>query len=222
MPALLTLNIFFPRKILVYAIMVSVSGVLLAANLKAQTTWTITVDATGATDPPKYTVDPAPDSPTKNCAGRNPIPKPTADYLYICRGDRVQWNLITNGGQGLLTIHQNEGFHHGANSPTQWYRTIENQSLAYLTTAKTDPQFTYKYCVALYDNNGSLYSHDPKIIIGGTNVEAEAEQFKIAYTQLLNAIADDADANEKAKEQARKEAGKINDQVRKLLNLLKK
>jgi hypothetical protein len=221
MSAQLTRNIF-PRTLLVYTIMVSVCGILFAPGSKAQTTWTITVDATKGNDPPEYKIDPPADSPKKNCAGANPNPKPSADYLYICRGDNVQWNLITTGGQGLLTIHQSEGFHHGASSPVQWYRAVERTKLAYLTTAKTDPIFTYKYCVALYDNNGSLYSHDPKIIIGGTNVEAEIEQFKNVYVQLLNAIADDADADKKAKEQARKQATRINDQIQKLLRLLKK
>ena len=221
MPAQLRFS-SFPGRSLLYVMIASALSISLVSSSKAQTTWTITVDGTNATDPPGYKVSPPAESPTKNCAPASPNPKPSADYLYICRGDIVQWNLITSGGQGLLTIHQKEGFHHGASSSQQWYRAIEKQKLAYLYTAKTDAQYGYEYCVALYDNNGSLYSHDPKIIIGGTNIYTAIETYKNAYTQLLDAITNDPDAKKKTKDQARSQADKLNEQIQKLINLFKK
>jgi hypothetical protein len=215
------LNVF-PRRFLAYTIIVFAFGVLFAPSSKSQTIWTITVDVTKGNDPPNYTVDPPADSPKKNCADPNSSPKPSADNLYICPGDQVQWNVMTTGGRGLLTIHQKDGFHYGASSPPQqWYRGTEKGTLAYLTTAKTDKVYSYEYCVAVYDDNGSLYTHDPKIIIGGANPDVQIAEYQKAYRDLVTAIAADPNAKKKAKEQAKNLAAKINEQIQELIRLLK-
>ena len=75
-----------------------------------------------------------------------------------------------------------------------------------------------------YDDQGynfQLYSHDPKIIIGGTNLGPAIENLLTASHQLVKKIDGDVDLSEKAKEKVRKRAAKIDKQIRDLRELLK-
>ncbi|MGC1618170.1 MAG: hypothetical protein WA765_06725 [Candidatus Acidiferrum sp.] len=216
------LSLVHSYKCSLYLTVVASLAIFVAPSAKASTTWTITIDVSNGADPPIYGFDYSPKNPPPNCTGLPPMSMQKPEKLYICPGDKVEWNLTTKATQNLLTIHQNRGFQ--PNGTDTWIRHYASTT-ASVVSDPSDPGNTYEYCVAAYDDKGTnyqLYSHDPKIIIGGTNVEVEIEQFKIAYTQLLKAIAHDADAKKKAKEQAREETTKINDQVQKLLNLLKK
>lgn len=221
MPAQLSLSSTI-KKLLVYSITVGTFTILPAPRAMAYTTWTITVDVHTGKEKPVYgfSYDVYP-----SCAGLPVASAQRVENLTICPGDIVQWKPITTGGNGLLTIHQKEGFRHGVNVPSQWFHGEEGGNPAILTTAVTDKAYSHEYCVAVYDDTGSpynLYSHDPKIIIGGTNIEAEIEQFKVASRQLLAAIANDPDAKKEAREKAAKEAAKINDQIQEIVRLLKK
>ena len=209
------------NKLLVFSLTVATFTILSASSAKAYTTWTILIDVSQGVDPPIYSFTYSPKNPAPNCPGLPQMSAQKAENLHICPGDKIEWDIRAHGSQKTLTIHQNQGFQpHGSDI---WFRPGA-LSLANVVSDPHDIGTTYEYCVAAYDDQGynfQLYSHDPKIIIGGTNLGPAIENLLTASHQLVKKIDGDVDLSEKAKEKVRKRAAKIDKQIRDLRELLK-
>lgn len=165
---------------------------------RANTTWMVLVDVRPGNDVPTYTITSNPPN-ANNCD-----PKHTADTskgdVPICRGDSIQWAFVTSGKNGWLTIHQSDGVlkdDHG--NAKHWIR--ENEK-GLKDTGTADPNIdnsTYKYCIAIHDDNGRqtrLYTHDPKIIIGGgPPFEELLKKVQAACNDLIASIKDSSEAD---------------------------
>jgi hypothetical protein len=188
------------KRCLVYSIAVAAFGILLAPCAKTQTTWKVTVDVESGNDTPAYTVLSIP-AGASNCAGQNPTPAPSAENLYICPGDTVEWFLKTKGKKGTITIHQRDGFLTKGGVPTDLFRASEGHSDGGTSDVNAPPH-VYDYCVAVFDYdppNSHLYAHDPKVIIGtGSPVEL-LDGIQRDCRQLLTSLRDNPTAAEQAK-----------------------
>jgi hypothetical protein len=217
MPALLSLSPTI-KKLLVYLISVASLTILSASSTKAYTTWTILVDVSQGADPPAYSFKYSPQNPAPNCPGLPPMSAQKAEKLHICPGDKVEWNIRAIGSEKTLTIHQNQGFQpHGSDT---WFRPGP-LTLAGVVSDPHDLGTSYEYCLAAYDNQGynyQLYSHDPKIIIGGAKLADEFGDLQKQFSPLLNEIAKDSKETEKARSKAKK----IEEEIEQLKKLLEK
>jgi|SRR5579872_953108 len=208
------------RRFLVYAIAVAGLSSLLATNADANTTRTILLDVSSGNEKPSYSVSPLPTG-VSDCSGTNPIPPPSAEYLYICPGDTVEWKLKTKGTKGRMTVFQKDAFltRPGDTTTSQWFHASEGNSDSG-TSDVNALSGEHEYCVAVFDNNGShshLYTHDPKIMIGTGGPAPLVTNIQRDCGQLLTAIAHDP----KVKEEAKKQASEICEEVQKLKNFLK-
>ena len=162
----LVLGIF--KRSIVFAFAITALTVALASNAKAlSTTWKIKIDVSSGNEKPSYSVTPP--ANTHNCAGANPSPAPSAEYLYICAGDSVQWEVKTKGGNGKLSVYQKDLFLYKGAAQAQWFHAKEGQSDGGTTDVNTPKGQVHEYSVAVFDDdsaNPHLYVHDPKIIIG--------------------------------------------------------
>jgi hypothetical protein len=190
------------EKLLVYAIAFAAAAIFFASSANASTTWTITVDvkSTKGNDPPNYIFTSVPPG-APNCSSATSPPLSLGD-LYVCAGDTVNWTPLSSGGKGWLTVHQSQGFQHGAGAQPIWLRAREKGTPASVTTSATDYGSIYEYCVSLHDQGGHptrLYTHDPKIIIGGTNAEVLIEFVKKVCFQLPPLIDKEKDLDDETK-----------------------
>lgn len=139
-----------------------------------QTTWSVDIDfrhgASGLNETPIYTfaiVSP----PSGGC----PYPLPTAPStdLTICPGDTVQWSVHTNQKKAHLRIFQGNRIFSDSNGKTKRLDANEGQPASGTTDSNVTPN-TYEYCVAVFDpqENNHVYIDDPKIIVGGSLLNA--------------------------------------------------
>src|SRR5271168_4763795 len=91
-----------PKRLMVFAVVVAVVGGMFATGANAQektkyknTTWTITIIATGANERPSYGITPL--ATTSGCSDSN-NPNPTAKSLTVCPGDKINWVIKTKEG----------------------------------------------------------------------------------------------------------------------------
>jgi hypothetical protein len=204
-----------PRRSLFYAIAVATLGIFLVPTVRAATTWTITIDVHTGKDKPdysfKYDVYP-------NCKNLPPAGSQDPENLVVCPEDTVYWDFVTVGTHKLLTMHQNQGFQPSGHDT--WFRG-DAATKPSVVIDKNDHGSTYEYCVAVYDDKGTkhqLYSHDPKIIIGGTLFAARIVELQKEFSPLLDEISKDSGEGEKA----RRKAKKIDEEIEKLKKLLQK
>ncbi|HEY2546746.1 MAG TPA: hypothetical protein VGI46_11825 [Candidatus Acidoferrum sp.] len=200
-----------------YLIAVAALSILSTSYAKANTQWTITVSVNKGTDPPKFGLSYTGPDPTCGVPAQS---DQDPENLYVCPGDTVIWIPATKGQKGWLIVEQVNGFQPAPGAPPMWFRGKEDKSLvATVTTDANDDGSIYEYCVAVHDDNGAntkLFVHDPKIIVGGSNLE---RQFKLVLSRLT-AIVNDPKATEEAKRKARKQLAEIHEQVQKLRKLL--
>lgn len=192
------------KRFAVLAIAAAAFSVLFISAAEAQaappppppppTTWTITVDVSSGNEKPSYTVSPPANG--HNCAGTNPHPVPSAEYLYICPGDTVQWEVKTKGGNGKLSVYQKDKFLYKGATSTQWFHTKEGQPPDSGTTQGNAAKGTeHEYCIAAFDDdsaNPHLFVHDPKIVIGTGNREEALINSIIDEAQQLQGLLHDA------------------------------
>lgn len=226
MPSQLSLDNSF-CKFLVYAIAVAAFGIFPVSSANAQTNWIITVTGIGTNSKPTYDVVPPATSPY-NCAGAHPNPPPSADYLYICANDTVQWQAATTGANPskmrnkIWIFHEDFILQDEDHDPTQGFHAMN----AITKGGMTDPAATlyvpHKYHVSVYDKlTRARYYDDPTIIIGGSHLEVLFDRIERACGQLPAAIDKDPSANDDSKKRAKKEANEACEQFQKLKNFLK-
>lgn len=211
------------KRFSVYVTAVAAFSLLLVANASANTTRTILMDVSGGNEKPSYSVSPLP-SGVSDCSGTNSIPPPSAEYLYICPGDTVEWKLKTRGKKGRMTVFQKDAFltRPGDSTTSQWFHASEGSSDSGTSDVNAGPG-EHEYCVAVFDNNGSLthlYAHDPKIIIGGTLLEVLIKDLQADCAKLPAAIDHDVVVNGDKKKLLREQTAKACEQVETLRNLL--
>jgi hypothetical protein len=166
-----------------------------AVGARANTTWMVRVDVTSQNDVPTYSITSSPPN-AKNCDSTHTA-DPSKGDVAICAGDSIQWTFVTGGHNGWLTIHQSDGVLKDSNGKSKYYIREQEQGLK--DPGATDPHEhnnTYKYCIAIHDKNGSktrLYTHDPKIIIGGGS---PFELLKRACNDLVVSIQDSSKADQ--------------------------
>lgn len=189
----------FIKYFTVVYIAVSVFTFLFATRVNAETVWTVRVDVSAKNEKPKYSFSSNPVG-APNCSGNNPDPKPSAEDLYICPGDTVQWEFVTNGKRGSLTVYHRDSFLKKNGVATQWFHASEGQSDGG-TSDKSD-KGEHEYCVAIFDKHvfsgDHLYAHDPKVIIGKAPPIEILNKLRSDCTKLAIAFGDEA-AEEKKK-----------------------
>jgi hypothetical protein len=204
------------NKFLVYAIAVVTLTILPAPIVRAATTWTITITAVGA-NPLSYSVSPT----SGGCPYQD---AQNAAYLYICRGDSVEWKAITTGADttkmfSKLTIFQEDFILLDKDSdPNEGFQA----SNANVTEGgKTDPTAAlyveHKYHVSVYDKVTKIkYHDDPKIIIGGVNLEGLFDEIQSVCAQFPKAIDQDISVDDEARKKAKKQASELCQQFQNL------
>ncbi|MGC2527990.1 MAG: hypothetical protein WA639_09595 [Candidatus Acidiferrum sp.] len=214
---------FHPKRITIFVIAVAAFSIVPASSARGNTTWTITVDvaksAALGSDFPYYTVQSSPPN-APDCSDPSSPPRDLGD-LYVCAGDKIQWTPNTTGKAGWLTIHQRQGFLPAGGNPSQWFRAREKK-YATVTTDAGDFGAIYEYCIAVHDDKGrpaKLYTHDPKIIIGGARLEVLIQTFQKLCRQLPAALNRDHDPD--VSEETRKRAVDGCSQFQEIKNLMK-
>jgi|SRR5580704_2355492 hypothetical protein len=153
------------------------------ASTHAQTTWTITIDATGpGPKPAGYTVDFTPK--TGGCPlAEPPSPTPNPTSLSICENDIVQWVAVTRKNASGNMKSEMSVFHEHTilldpnygGKPNQAYHASDGQPTQPATVdpnASVNPNVSHEYYVAVFDKVGRRwYVDDPKIIIGGVGID---------------------------------------------------
>ena len=204
-------------KFSTYAIALLVLPVLWAPGASAATTWTITVAATGPGPKPTYRVDPTSGGCPYQTA-QNP------EYLYICKGDTVQWQAKTTGDDKTKMFSKLSIFHEDFilldkdSDPNQAFQASNgNHTEGGKTDPDAAPYVEHKYHVSVYDKVTKIkYKDDPKIIIGGANVEGLFDEIQSVCAQLPKAIDQDINADDEAKRRAKKQASDLCQQFQNL------
>jgi hypothetical protein len=157
-----------------------------AASTHAQTTWTITIDATGSGPKPAgYTVDFTPK--TGGCPlAEPPSPPPNPQNLNVCANDIVKWVAVTKKNASGNMKSEMSVFHEHtilldpnySNKPNQAYHASDGQATDDALVdpnATVNPSVGHEYYVAVFDKvngaKGKWYVDDPKIIIGGVGID---------------------------------------------------
>lgn len=210
------------RRFLIYATAIAAFVVLLAFTAKAQTTWTVTVNVSSGKERPVYTLSSNP-SGAPNCAGTNPSPKPSVEYLYVCPHDTVNWVAKASTVAYSLTVYFKQPVLDDGTS------SVPTPPTQVLHGSNTQPQpaggpidnnalpNTYEYSVGVFDPAANhLYVHDPKIIIGtGGGPEYLRNQMIGDCDQLKGRVDADAESD------AIKLCKEIDRDVKALENLVK-
>ncbi len=203
-------------RLLAYALAIASLVLASACTVKAQTTWTITVDVTNVTDRPKYSFSSNPAN-APNCAGTNPISPSSAEYLYVCPKDIVNW-VAKPSTKATLTIFFKQPLLDDAtsNTPTSWHHGKAGQPAGGMVDKNAFRGIAYEYSIGLYDpDTGNLYVDDPTIIVGtGGGLEGVLHEIEKDCDQLkLRTGSNGADAREVCRQ--------IDSDVKRLQNLLK-
>jgi hypothetical protein len=136
---------------------------------EAQTTWTITVVATGNHQKPvRYDVSRV-DTGVPCVYSNNDAKK-----LKVCLKDTIRWAAETDAGTDGTKKNELFVFHEDPILIDTTNATVQTLHASYGKTADGHvdphaPQGDHEYYVAIYDkSNTRWYAEDPKIIIGGT------------------------------------------------------
>jgi hypothetical protein len=166
-----------------------------AVNARANTIWVVHVDVTSGNDLPVYTITSTPPG-ASNCDPKHTAHTSQGD-VPICPGDSIQWAFVTKGGNGSLTIHQSDGILKDGHGNAKYWIREQEQGLA--DTNTEDPTIVsgvFKYCVAIYDNGSNrVYTHDPKIIVGGGSPFELLKPFEAACHDLVVSIRNSSEAD---------------------------
>lgn len=198
--------------------MVTFSAVLFTCSVEAQTTWIVTVDVKGGNTTPTYQVTPAPGGTGDTCAPAPHNTQGTNGDVYVCTNDSVFWEAASKPDNqqkmhNHLIIGQEDAILDGTNdsTPIHIFHTPEGGKVGGAIDEFSDVG-DYKYSVFVFDKvaNG-FYIDDPKIIIGGTNLEIQLVRLENALAPLLAEIAKDPKASEREKKLAAKVQNQINE-----------
>jgi hypothetical protein len=197
------------KRFLVYTI--AVLGILFPFSVKAQTTWTVTVDVSSLNKKPVYKVG-------LTASGANPCPYTAQDQshpeaLKVCPGDKVLWTATTSSGTYDMYVYLEDA------------KLISTGGLVHVTPASSvggtvsslKPAGSYEYYVAIVDQtSGRLFIDDPKIVIGtGTNMDS-----LINIEQKAEALSKSLTVGKSVTQEQKKDAQQIVDDVRALLDRL--
>lgn len=197
-------------RFLMVVTLLAIFAILLVPRASAQaTTWTITIDATGSSSNPGYSVSPT----TGGCPFTL---KQNPENLAVCPGDKIVWQLMSTEKLSELYLYHEDAIllDPNTNSPHGVQASNDNPSLTYTVKSNPSLQGPHKYYVAALDKKTArLYVADPKVIIGqGSPIEL-LDQIQTACKPLLGSLED----NSKAKDQAKAMCA----QVQQIKNLLK-
>lgn len=186
---------------LALAITVVALSIAFAPAAKAQITWTITVGVPGTGTAPTYNL-----SCLATGTTTPPVPCPSTDptVITVNRNDSVYWQIGSTSNIELWIIHDDAivddasgtaTHHHHAKKGTPPER--DGGKVDINAPVSTDK---HKYSVFAYDLNSKiLYYDDPRIIIGGSGIEASLGAIEMnceALRKKLEAGPDAEDAKD--------------------------
>lgn len=162
-------NVFLRVRVLAVQFTV-IAGIFAVGLVRAQTTWTVTVDVTSGQIQYKYSQV---GTVTKCNQGNN-----TPTELHVCPKDVIKWNGATPSNKYHLVVyfpdltpftdqgtHGIHGYHGDESKKSLGGDTAEFDSLASPDHHKEPAQ--YEYSVVLTDTkSGQVYPADPKIVVG--------------------------------------------------------
>jgi len=186
-----------PKRLVFFAVVVAVFGGMFAIGANAQekakyknTTWTITIIATGANERPSYGITPA--ATTSGCDDPS-NPNPSAKSLTVCPGDKINWVIKTKEGPSYPNPGTTYLFHEESilQDPTsgqakQGFEGPNNKMIVSQVDTSAAAGEDDKYYVSVYDRSQQrLYIDDPKIIIGTGTRDGLVNQIKEACRGLV-------------------------------------
>jgi hypothetical protein len=217
-----------PSSVSLLCAAAAVLFMFLPCKATGQTKWMITVNATGASEMPTYSIasDP-PNAPNCDPSGAKPG---TNGDLYVCLHDKICWIAVTTP-DGAGNMHS-EMFifvdddildkDDNTRTITHAFRAKNGAKICGPVDDWTGEEVDHKYGVVVFDRSTKrIYIDDPKIRIGtGTAVPA-LRYFQEACHSQSKFIAD-LDVKDESKKQAIINRFRdICEDVRKLKSLLK-
>ncbi len=187
------------RPCVAFALTFLASAFGFVSATRAQTTWTITVAATGAGPKPKYSLQCTSSLTGAVIACPN---NPSPDEITINMNDTVKW--CTKAHNEVWITHDDPILDDSSGQKTHHHHAKDNICDGGPVDKGTlvDPTTKHEYYVFAFDSqNKNLYVDDPRIIIGGTGLEDSLRAIHSVCEDLRSQLAGATEATKgKAKD----------------------
>jgi hypothetical protein len=199
------------RLYMLYAVTIAALGGLFASNARAQTTpstyqattWTITIDATGAQPTPAGYSVARNNTSSVGC----PYTNTNAANMLICKGDTVLWQAATTPPNQhdkmrslMWIIHEDVVFDDGGGKATHSFHATDWHTDGGKTDNSVPLLIDHKYHVVVFDQlTKQLYYDDPKIKVGTGDLELLIYEIQEDCSQLVAFFTEYPAAEDRAK-----------------------